>query len=323
MGNEFMAFTLHSTAGYHRERMLTLGWELTVCNALEQPDSPCRSILKKPDSYGRLLYAHLERFFPMGGLRGILEIGGGYGFLMRDFLSRKKFAPVVLVDISPAMIERQRSTLSSAGNDRIEYRCEDFLATPASRLAGIDLAILNENLGDFPQLLDLDPGFLDAEPGSLEGPLRLARRFCSRYGLSPPPRVPFHINIGAWEALEKLCRAGIPRIFIGEHSCEATVPFELAGSLSLPSSGNPERIPLYGHEEYTIRFSDLERIAGSLGYRVCRGPFADFLEWEKTGRLRRILSSPQNLGEEDEAIRQFIEDLYCYEYLILVRERLQ
>lgn len=313
-----MKYTLHATTAYHVTGIKTLGWELTVCNALDPPDSPCRKILRNRDSYGHLLYDFLKRLLPsLPKKRRIIEIGGGYGALMRDFLERQEFDRVVMVDISPVLIERQRETLYGK---RVEFRCEDFLETPASCLDGMDMALMNENLGDFPTLTDLGPELFDAPPDSLAGPLYEARDLIDRYGLSPPPMSPFHLNIGALKALEKLCLAGIPVIFLSEHSCEAKAPPPFRDRIGLKASGNPERIRLYGHDEYTIRFSDLETMGRALGYATTRGPLADILEWEMTGRLGRILTQGLSFSDEDEILRQFLGDLYQYEYLVLVKD---
>ena len=69
------------------------------------------------------------------------------------------------------------------------------------------------------------------------------------------------MNIGAIETLEKLCTAGIPYIYLGEHSCEASVPEGLRSLIRIESTGNPERISLAGHDEYTIKFSYLQQVA--------------------------------------------------------------
>jgi hypothetical protein len=81
-----MPFTLNLTADYHRGKLNTLGWEMTVSNALYPQDSPCRSVLKDPSSYGRHLYDYLAGFFPLSEISRVLEVGGGYGYLMREFL---------------------------------------------------------------------------------------------------------------------------------------------------------------------------------------------------------------------------------------------
>jgi hypothetical protein len=312
-----MNYLYHSTEAYHRKAIRTLGWELTLCNALEPHDSPCRKLLKNPAPYGELLYDYLAQYFPSQKPQRIVEIGGGYGFLMRGFLNRQDFAKIVMIDISPLLIEKQRNMLR---NDGIEYRCEDFLKTPIDTLSGMDIAIMNENLGDFSTLTDLDGLRLDQLPEDLDACEREVNRYRVTYGIRVSENSPFALNIGALTALEKLCVAGIPLIYLAEHSCEATVPFELKKFISVRASGHPERIPLCGHDEYTIRFSDLETMAKSFGYIVRRGPLANILEWDLNEPLRRTLSSPIVIADRDEITRQFIGDLYQYEYLVMSRK---
>ena len=80
----------NSTEDYHVTGLKTLGWELTVCNALQPEGTPLRKLLRRDDSYGHLLYDYLTAFVPMGAIRGIVEVGGGYGYLMKDFLRRER-----------------------------------------------------------------------------------------------------------------------------------------------------------------------------------------------------------------------------------------
>jgi len=309
-----MKYRLHSTADYHTGKIQTLGWELTVCNMLWPLDSPCRRVLRTPGSYGRLLFDYLSRFLPIPSIHQVVEIGGGYGYLMKDLLDRVPFRRTLMIDISRSLLQKQMAILASTG---CEFYCEDFLSTPENRLAGMDLAIMNENLGDFPTLTDLDDTLLVSPYHTLQGPLQNARRLIDAYALNVPTGFLFNLNLGALLALEKLCLVRIPFIFIGEHSCEAMVPADISRFISARSTPNPERIALYGHEEYTIRFSDLEQLAKSHGYMVLRGPYADFLPWVQSAHVKRILMSGVDIHDQDEIIRQFITDLYQYEYLIL------
>ncbi|MEN6616169.1 MAG: hypothetical protein ABFD12_06400, partial [Syntrophorhabdus sp.] len=80
-------YRLSTTEDYHRQDLKTLGWELTVCNSLYPEDTPIRKILVRNASYGDLLYEHLEQFVSLENVERIIEIGGGYGYLMRDFLT--------------------------------------------------------------------------------------------------------------------------------------------------------------------------------------------------------------------------------------------
>lgn len=311
------AYTLHSTVSYHTGGLRTLGWEMTLCNALDPPDSPCRQILRNPSSYGMLLHDFLFRLFPLQKPRRIVEIGGGYGYIMRDFLTRRDFDRIVMIDISPLLLERQMKTLQ---RQRIEYRCEDFLETPGECLAGIDIALMNENLGDFPTLTGWEAERLMSPLAALDPLEKEVCRYRTAYGLPPADHFPYALNIGALAALEKLCRAEIPLIFLAEHSCEAKVPLEYQSLISVRASGNPERITLCGHDEFTIRFSDLQALAQSFGYAVRRGPLADILPCDMTEALRRTLASRIVIHDRNEIIRHFLGDLYQYEYLVLSRE---
>ncbi len=311
-----MAFEVHTTRDYHLRGIETLGWELTVCNALRTVGSPLRKILSRDASYGEFLSDYLNRRLPMKDVANIVEIGGGYGVLMKDLLSRNDFRRVTMIDISPFLLGKQRETLEGS---IAEYREEDFLDTPPSVLEGADLAILNENLGDFPVITDIDPQDLH-ECREEDGPLNEALKLVRKYGLKHPEKERFNLNIGALKAVEKLCSAQIPYIFLSEHSCEAVVPGPYRSVIRVSSPGNPERIRLRGHDEYTIRFSHLEAVAKASSYNPARGPLADFIPLRFNDRVKSILAARWTEKDEHEIIRHFVEDLYQYEYLLLIRE---
>ncbi|HPL62435.1 MAG TPA: class I SAM-dependent methyltransferase [Syntrophales bacterium] len=300
----------HSTRDYHLRDLKTLGWELTVCNSLQPQDSPCRAVLKRGNSYGNLLYDFLDRLLPMESVGKVLEIGGGYGYLMRDFLNRNSRLQACMLDISPALLNRQRENLKPFP---VRYRQEDFLETDTASLGEFDLAILNENLGDFPVLANIE----NKSPGcSPDAPAREVKRIFDMYGLEEPSSGPFNFNLGAAQAVEKLCSSGIRYLFLSEHSCEAAAP-GICARLRVRSTGMPERISLYGHAEYTVKFSHLQKIAARFGYASMRGPLADFIEPDFTPGLIFIITSGATVRDEHEIIRQFVEDLYQYEYLVL------
>ena len=307
-------YRINNTASYHRDGMQTLGWELTVCNALEEAASLCRGIIRKNATLGNLLYDHLAALIPLEECKSILEVGGGYGFIMRDFLRRRAFTRAAMIDLSPVLLARQKMTLHGMGADFMQ---EDFFTVDAALLKRFDLVMLNEVVGDFPTLCDINPSWLAFPDDQLDPPLAAVKRFFAAHGLPLPP-ASFNFNSGAVEAVDRLCGAGVRFIYVSEHSCEAFVPEPLNETIRVPYAGNPERIPLMGHDEYTIRFSHLEKAAGSHGYRVKRGRYADFIEFDMTGRLNFILTS-NSQKDEHEIIRQFVEDCYKYEYLLLVR----
>jgi hypothetical protein len=311
-----MNYTLNSTKAYHTNRLSTLGWELTVCNALRPDNTILRRLLARNESYGGLLYDFLSQFIPMDGIKRVIEIGGGYGYLMKDFLDRNHELLPLMLDISPYLLGKQKETLSAYD---VSYREEDFLETTPVILERFELAIMNENIGDFPTLVGIDRSVLRAAPDDVEPGLRRTAETFLRYGFDLPANERFNLNIGAIEALEKLCASGIPFIFLSEHSCEAGVPASLSQYIRVESQGNPERISLMGHDEYSIKFSHLEKIALAYGYRCTRGPLADFVCFDMTDKIKIALLSGGRLNDDNEIICHFIEDLYKYEYLLLIK----
>jgi len=305
---------LNTTAGYHEREIDSLCWELTVPIMLEDPQSLCRSILEKSATFGNLLYDFLAGVIPMDTLHSFIEIGGGYGYIARDFLRRNRDLRATMIDISPFLLKQQRQTMRDLDVNFIQADLSELKDT---LLSGIDLAVLNEVMGDFPTACDVPRNAL-CEDADLEDELLIeVRSICHRYGIvtSAPDR--FALNLGAIKALQKLCAARIPYIYASEHSCEAGVPEKLKGMLELQPAGEPERIRLRGHDEYTIRFSDLEKVASSFGYSIKRGQYIDFIEPVIEGEVSFVLALGPSRIDRYEIIMQFIEDLAKYEYLIL------
>lgn len=308
-----MKYLINSTAEYHQHDLKTLGWELTVCNALEPPDSPCRKILSAPDSFGRLLYHFLKTIIPLGEIDSVLEIGGGMGYLMRDFLSFNSRLYAKMIDISPYLLNQQKEALKT---HPVDFELADIFTVPSKNVTGFDLAIMNENLGDLPTLLAVQEEQDDKNHGRI---LQKLEHFSDKYDLPLGINEKEHINIGAMETVEKLCLAGIKYIYLSEHSCEAAVPEGMKDYLSFKTPGIPEMISLKGHQEFTIKFSYLQKIANVLNYKTRRGPFADFLPLNLNDKVKTALRLATPFNDEQEIIRQFVYDLYKYEYLILIK----
>lgn len=312
-----MNYSLNKTDGYHKKELDSLGWELTLCNALYRENTVLRRFLRQDESFGRLLFRHLNKFMPLDKPLHFLEIGGGYGYLMKDFLEMNGSIIPTMLDISPFLLERQRETMRGYDVSFIEM---DFLDADYVFLKEFDLAVMNENLGDFPTVVGLGHSALGFSSSDIADPvLKKIVQFFERYRLPRPECNPFNFNIGAIEAIEKLCESGIPYIYIGEHSCEASAPENLKHLIKISPSGNPERISLKGHDEYTIKFSYLEQVAGFFGYKTIRGSFADFIPFDLNDKVYYILTSQGRYSDDHEIIFQFIEDLYKYEYLIFIR----
>lgn len=308
-----MSYYLNTTDEYYLHDKDSLNWELTVCNALQPEESPCRKILEKNASFGCQLFHFLNNLFALGGLKTILEVGGGFGYLMRDFLTFAPHLKATMLDISPYLLEKQKKSL--AGWD-VTYLARDILSMKISELQSYDFVILNENIGDFPTLVARLP-----EDQAIDFQ---ARRyldkliyFHEKYHLTFSREE--NINIGALEVLDNLCLAGVPYIYLSEHSCEATLPPSLGHYIRFTSSIMPERISLKKHDEYTIKFSYLQELARAHNYKVIRGQFVDFLPLNYNDRVRTALRSSTPLSAGQEIIQQFIYDLYKYEYLVLMK----
>ena len=307
-----MGYILNTTDDYHIHALNSLGWELTVCNALYPPQSPCRGVLQRNASFGVQLFHFLERLIPLHDLKTILEVGGGLGYLMKDFLTLAPRLQATLLDISPFLLNKQKDALTGFPAHFLEM---DFLKMAPSDLRKFDLVILNENLGDFPTLVSGEGHSLQDERSAD----RFAQRieyFKNRYSL--PFTLNENINIGALDVVEKLCAAGVPYIYLSEHSCESSHNDPIFPLLNFSAPGTPERISLQGHAEFTIKFSHLERIAETFRYEVIRGQYTDILPIDFNDKVKTALRAQTPSSDGQEIIQQFVYDLYKYEYLVLI-----
>jgi hypothetical protein len=308
-----MTYYLNTTDEYYLHDKNSLNWELTVCNALQPAESPCRKALQMNSSFGFQLFHFLDKFFPFSKLNSILEVGGGFGYLMHDFLTLAPYLRATMLDISPYLLEKQKQSL--AGWD-VAFLQRDILSMKISEFQSYDLIMLNENLGDFPTLVTQSP---ENQPDSSQTYHYLDKLnyFREKYCLILPQEE--NINIGALEVLDNLCLAGVQHIYLSEHSCEATLPSSIQPYIHFSSTITPERISLKNHDEYTIKFSSLEKLAHVHNYRVIRGQFVDFLPLNCSDRVRTALRLSTPFTDEQEIIQQFVYDLYKYEYLLLIK----
>ena len=318
IGRAKMSFFINQTEHYHKNDLDNLRWEVTVCNSLEPEASPVRQILAQNRTYGEQLWDYLFEFIPKKRCNKVMEVGGGYGFLMRDLLKNALGIQATMVDISPAMMTVQRRTLDGF---QTRFVPSDFFDMDQRLIQDQDLVVMNEIVGDFPAACGMTHNMVawGAHDHAFSEKIR---KFIKQGIIMLPDDEPFNLNIGAMMAVDRVCSCNVPYIFLSEHSCEASVTDHMAAYIKLTPSGNPEEIRLIGHSEYTIRFSDLARIARSFGYTVMRGNYTDFINVDFSNRIHRIFKS-NSQKDDDEIIRHFIEDLYVYEYLLLIKEPLK
>jgi Methyltransferase domain len=309
-----MGYFLNTTDEYYVHDKNSLGWELTVCNALYPEVSPCRNALQIDNSFGRQLFYFLRKFIPLDNIKNVMEVGGGFGYLMQDFLNLAPQMKVTMLDISPYLLEKQKETLSG---HNINFLQHDILTMQLDDLRLFDFVILNENLGDFPTLVagKQSPDGYNSQTNYY---LNKVITFNGKYNLKFDQDE--NINIGALEVLDNLCLAGVKYIYLSEHSCEATPPDSVKSYINFESASMPERIALRKHDEYTIKFSHLQQLAKAHHYKTVRGQLVDFLPLNCTDRVRTALRSHTPFSDEQEIIQQFVYDLYKYEYMVIIKQ---
>lgn len=309
-----MPAEINDTSDYHINLMETLGWEQTVCNTLECENSPCRRFLENNTTYGNLLQSYFSTLFNLSEVKKVLEVGGGYGYLMRDLLLKNSGMRAVMADISPFLLKKQRETLSGFN---VEFIRGDFFALSPDYLSDFDLVIMNEMIGDLPAVCNIN-----ADNGGekiIDLYYKEANEIINKYDLETPESGNFNLNTGALRAVELLCGAKVKYIFLSEHSCEADSPVKYRCSNLKTIDGFPERIKLKGHDEFSIKFSHLESIAGSYNYQTVRNSYIDFIALKESPELNFILAGSSD-KDAHEAVRHFVDDLYIYESLVLVRQ---
>ena len=93
------------------------------------------------------------------------------------------------------------------------------------------------SVGDLPAACEVPRSVLFDSLTLAMRSFEVEERIYKSYDITPPVSERFTLNLGAIQAIEKLCCASIPYIYVSEHSCEARVPKELTGLLELTTTG--------------------------------------------------------------------------------------
>ncbi len=295
-----------STHAYHRHAAVDLMTEFTICESLASDQSPYRQALGLHGSYGAILGDYLRRAgFLQSGAR-LMEVGGGYGSLMKGLLEAHGalIDKVLMADLSPGLLRRQRQTLKGFGAKVAFVQGDIHSLMHAVR--GVDGVILNEVIGDLDALSGIE---------SAELPPR-ASRLVVKYDLEIP-RGPFTLNVGALELVEALCRRGLP-VFLSEHSSDPLIPSDMPYlSRGLAQEAFPREIPLKGHSEYTIRFSHLIKVASSYGRTVRSGSLAELLGIRHAPDYRFIFLAGACSTDRQELIGEILDHIREYRWLLI------
>ncbi|MEE9323868.1 MAG: class I SAM-dependent methyltransferase [Candidatus Aenigmarchaeota archaeon] len=220
--------------------------ELTISHILKSANSFTSSRLP----FGKILAGNLK--IPKNPR--ILEVGPGLGDLAESICSGLKSFHYSFIDISIDFINHLKSRFRGS---EYSFTHGDFLKMKIREK--FDLIICNEVLADFPTIVNMafeKPQVGEEDKETYYDAVSLAKFY--RLGLSEIK----NFNYGAVKFLEKakgLLKEG-GKIFICEHS-----------------SKTPQRIRVYGHNEYTINFDVLEKVAKRLGFRTKKGSLTKLL----------------------------------------------
>ena len=236
-----------------------------------------------------------------------MEIGGGYGSLMKGLLGA--YSPLIrhvfMLDLSKKLLNVQRKKLRHWKN------LISFINADATEimdgLQNIDLIILNEMIGDLPTWMNLDAQNLPNDAAEL----------VEKYELEIPGKGLFNLNISAIKIMEQVCKKGIPA-FLSEHSSDPIIPEAmefLKDGVTL--NGFPREIKLFGHSEFTIRFSHLIKVADAFGRKAATGSLADLVGIKNTEQMRFIFTSRACATEEQEIIFELLDHIREYRWLVI------
>ncbi len=312
---------VNDTTQYYKSENPSLLWEMTICQSLGSREAAAMGALMEAAPYGERVARFVEDRLGDLSRSTVLELGGGYGTLMEGFLRVASPANVSMVDIAPRFVSLQRERLGTACNiDFVQADMFDYL----DGLSGsVDLVIANENIGDLPTVDAIDAAKLRelALKGAPFGhePMGRVARIVAQYQLDIPARGPVALNLGALELVEKL--AGRTRaVFLTEHSADVKLaaPYDF---LEMLATGQPRRIELKDHAEYSIRFDHVAKVAKAVGFEVERIPMVELLG-VRFDKGARFMSRSECVGfEAAEVIHEFINHVKEYECLLLYADK--
>lgn len=298
---------LNSTRDYHLKSDIDLMREYTINESLSSSESHYMACIEEPRPFGQIVAEKLKGLGLLKERSIIMEAGGGYGSFMEAMLSSSHglIKRVIMADLSPALLERQRKRLEPF-RDMVTFINGDIHEMlPA--ISGIDLVIMNEMIGDLDTMTGLEPDKLPAGISML----------IDKYGLDIPESGKFSMNTGAINAVEEVCSKGFTA-YISEHSCDPIIPEVMPWLASgLDIDGWPREIKLHGHSEYTIRFSHLIKVAQHFGRKILSGSYAELVGVRNRHFYRFMFESGACSTPEQEIVLEFLDHIREYRWLII------
>jgi len=291
---------INDTSSYYKNSP-ELFHEITISQCLSSKDTPYIDLLAKEGLYADFIADFLLKY--KKDFNKIVEIGGGYGYLMERLSKRLKPKEIIMVDISKKFLTCQKDKLSHLQKTKINFINLDALSFIKSLKKEVDIIILNEVIGDLKTLINVS-----------------AEEFCGAFQFNVeylPKR--FNVNIEALEFIN-LASFKTKSILIVEHSSTYEIPEKFKECLEDEKENfSPKEIKLYGHSEYTINFKMLEEAAQYAGFNTVRKHLMDIIPLKYNELISFVLKSKSIQTDFHEIINEFYNHIKEYEVLFCYR----
>ncbi len=306
--------------------MASLGWEQTISECLKEINSTYMNALNKKRVYGDTISDLFKSNNILKANARALEVGGGYGRCAARMLENFPDISMVMVDVSPVFLDRQKELLSRfsarvefVNSDIFEYLdiCDEF-----------DLIIANEVVGDLPAIVDIKKSdlieFIETEkvPNGIdavgEDCLSGARDFIQdlKIDITPAPDI-INLNTGAVKFIS-MAMDKTPTLWVSEHSSDYKIPKSMSGMFRDTGTDKwPKKIVLFNHNEVSICFDHLKRGIKSGGYQYTGGGLMELLNVRTDDEIRFILLAGSIANENHEIIGEFLNHVKEYQWLLV------
>ena len=275
---------INDTRHYYGQQGINITSELTTSSIISANPSITESGLP----FGAILCDKIAQ--QRGGLDQnlrVLEIGAGLGTLAKEFILRAETEYGVsldysIFDFSHEFLALQEETLSDFGNVTFQWG-DAHNITGYFDPESFDVIISNEMIADLVTVDNIDPSVFAANSNHEDYWIAESQRFVQEYNIpiyNEAPRLA--LNVGALQLIESINTlldiGGLA--YVSEHSCEVgrTADEVYSGNLDEKEVGKvnhlsekkrqshlvcvsyPKEAELYGHSEYSIKFSHLNLV---------------------------------------------------------------
>lgn len=327
-----MTISINDTTRYHQSDRASLGWEQTISECLKDINSPYMNALKKKRVYGDTISDLFKANSLLKANARVLEVGGGYGRLAARLLENFPDISMIMADVSPVFLHRQKELLSRFGA-RVEFVNSDIFEY-ISICDEFDLIVANEVVGDLPAIVDIRKSdlieFFESEkvPEGIDEVgadcLSNARDFIQNLKIDIDDETNIapdiiNLNTGAMEFIS-MAMEKTPALWVSEHSSDYEIPKSMSGMFrDIGLDKWPKKIVLFNHNEVSICFDHLKRGVKNSGYQYTGGSLMELLNVRTDDEIRFVLLSGSIANENHEIIGEFLNHVKEYQWLLVQR----